>query len=569
MHTAPAGDEDVVAELRAAADLARRRGAPATSAALLTRALAEPPPNTLRPIVLLELGRDEYTSGRIPLAAEHLEAAHRSAVDPSIRGFALLSLFQAKAGNFAAQRALEPLFERTLPEALAQNRELGLRLWAVKLLTIQPGPAWHEAARGVDELECATPGEAILIGHSALPITRRGTTGPQLAAAAERAALHADPLLEEGATALVMTGIVLGLVWADRLETAERLLGRAIDTARRRGSVADFSLAHNFRATVHHRAGRLRDAEADAQTALAAATGEGWAGAGIGALSPLIASLVDQGRIDDAARELATFLPTGEISDTPALNPLLYQRMRLRTAQGDAPRARADYAEARRRIDLHFSGIDPSWVPFLLDAAKSFHVFGELAQRNAVLNEAMELAAHWDLPGYVGQARHVAARLAGGNDAVNELVSSIQLLRGSPSRLELARALITLGEVLRRRGRRTDSREPLREGYELARQCGAETLAETARTELRASGIRLRREAVSGVDSLTASERRIAELAAGGASNPEIAQALFLTIKTVEGHLTSTYRKLDISGRSGLADTLTRETSGSGQGSSP
>lgn len=178
MRTAPAGDEDVVVELRAAADLARRRGAPATSAALLTRALAEPPPITLRPVVLLELGQDEYTAGRIPLAAEHLEAAHRSAADASMRGLALLSLFQAKAGNFADQRALEPLFERTLPEALVQNRELGLRLWTAKLLTMQPGPAWHEAARGVDQLECATPGEAILVGHAALPITRRGTTGP-------------------------------------------------------------------------------------------------------------------------------------------------------------------------------------------------------------------------------------------------------------------------------------------------------------------------------------------------------------------------------------------------------
>jgi DNA-binding CsgD family transcriptional regulator len=81
-------------------------------------------------------------------------------------------------------------------------------------------------------------------------------------------------------------------------------------------------------------------------------------------------------------------------------------------------------------------------------------------------------------------------------------------------------------------------------------------LAETARAELRASGVRLRREALSGVESLTASERRIAELAAEGASNPEIAQALFLTVKTVESHLTHAYRKLDIAGRSELAEAL-------------
>jgi DNA-binding CsgD family transcriptional regulator len=97
---------------------------------------------------------------------------------------------------------------------------------------------------------------------------------------------------------------------------------------------------------------------------------------------------------------------------------------------------------------------------------------------------------------------------------------------------------------------------PLGEGYELARQCAALALVETARAELRSSGVRLRREALSGVDALTASERRIADMAAAGASNPEIAQALFLTVKTVEMHLTRAYRKLDIGRRSELPGAL-------------
>ena len=108
---------------------------------------------------------------------------------------------------------------------------------------------------------------------------------------------------------------------------------------------------------------------------------------------------------------------------------------------------------------------------------------------------------------------------------------------------------MSLGAALRRAGHRVDSRVPLREGYELARRCGAEGLAETARSELRASGIRLRREAASGADALTPSERRIADMAAAGLSNPEIAQELFLTVKTIEMHLTRVYRKLDIGRR--------------------
>lgn len=115
---------------------------------------------------------------------------------------------------------------------------------------------------------------------------------------------------------------------------------------------------------------------------------------------------------------------------------------------------------------------------------------------------------------------------------------------------------MTLGALLRRRGARVESREPLRAGYELANACGAEALAQTARAELRASGVRVRRATVSGADALTASERRIAEMAAAGSSNAEIAQALFLTVKTVEMHLTSVYRKLDIHSRRALPAAL-------------
>lgn len=148
------------------------------------------------------------------------------------------------------------------------------------------------------------------------------------------------------------------------------------------------------------------------------------------------------------------------------------------------------------------------------------------------------------------------ARLGTVAAGAEDLHEAIEHLRRSPAGLELARALVTLGSRLRRAGRRADSRPPLREGYELARQAGAEELAETARVELVATGVRLRREALSGVDSLIASERRIAELAAAGASNPEIAQRLFLTVKTVEMHLTHAYRKLGITRRGQLPRAL-------------
>ena len=131
-------------------------------------------------------------------------------------------------------------------------------------------------------------------------------------------------------------------------------------------------------------------------------------------------------------------------------------------------------------------------------------------------------------------------------------------LAGSESRLALAAALLDHGAALRRSKHAADSREPLRQALDLAHRCGAHGLAEHARIELQASGARPRRSELTGVAALTASERRIADLAAAGCSNREIAQQLFLTRKTVESHLRSVYMKLDIEGRAGLPQLLSQ-----------
>jgi len=126
----------------------------------------------------------------------------------------------------------------------------------------------------------------------------------------------------------------------------------------------------------------------------------------------------------------------------------------------------------------------------------------------------------------------------------------------SPARYERARSLTEYGAALRRAGRRREAREPLREALELADRCGALRTARRAREELLATGARPRRAARSGADSLTPSERRVCRLATEGLSNREIAQALFVTVRTVEGHLTQAYMKLDIASREQLAAAL-------------
>lgn len=556
IHASPAGDQKVVAALRLAAECARARGAPATEMALLRRALAEPPTAAARGKLLLALGQAEYATGEAGEAAVHLEEAHRCAPDPLIRGRALIELFQASPGGLESRRTLAPLVDQTLREVEDQDRELALRLRAIKTILMTRSPGDADAALAEErDLTGATPGEAVLLGHLTFVRMRADASAAEIAGIAERASRQADALLEEGATALVITGIVLGLRWADRLDAAENLLDRAVSIARRRGSTADFAIALTHRASVHRRAGRLLEAEADARAALAAAAEPAWSWAGRPSVVPLLASLLDQGRVDEAAQELAAAHPEEEVLDAPPMTPLLLERMRLRAAQGDHRRALVDWEEAVRRAE-RLIGISPAWIEDLIVAADVQQALGDKDAAQALVAQALALARRWGTPGAIGEALHATARLGGGEHAVEMLRHAVENLQRSPARLELARGLVTLGGALRRRGHRVDSREPLREGYELARLCGAPGLAETARAELRASGIRLRREALTGADALTASERRIAEMAAAGASNAEIAQGLFLTVKTVEMHLTHAYRKLDISRRSQLAEAL-------------
>jgi DNA-binding CsgD family transcriptional regulator len=146
--------------------------------------------------------------------------------------------------------------------------------------------------------------------------------------------------------------------------------------------------------------------------------------------------------------------------------------------------------------------------------------------------------------------------LEGGERGLELLRESLSVLEASPARLEHARTLAEYGAALRRANRRAEAREPLRAALEWARPAGALAVARRAHEELEATGEKVRPLLEGGIDSLTPSERRVAALAAEGHTNREIAQSLFLSIKTVEGHLSNAYRKLDVSSRRELSAVL-------------
>ena len=160
-----------------------------------------------------------------------------------------------------------------------------------------------------------------------------------------------------------------------------------------------------------------------------------------------------------------------------------------------------------------------------------------------------------------GAALRASGILEDGPAGHDLLEESLRVLQGADAPLEHARTLVELGAALRRSNNRAAAREPLTAGLELARVCGADRLAARAVEELHASGARPRRQRAFGPDSLTSAEGRVARMAAEGMTNKEIAQALFVTAKTVENQLGVVYRKLGIGSRDQLSRTLLPEVS--------
>jgi DNA-binding CsgD family transcriptional regulator len=228
--------------------------------------------------------------------------------------------------------------------------------------------------------------------------------------------------------------------------------------------------------------------------------------------------------------------------------------MRVRAAAGERALAVADWHEALRRPIQGTPAA--SWIENQLVVADVLRAGADASAARRLAADALDAARHWGTPGAVGEALLGVARVDAAVDAVDVLREAVDLLERSPARLVHAQALIDLGAALRRRGDRREGRGPLRDGLVLAEGCDADSLAERARRELAASGVRVHRQARGAAGLLTASERRIADLAIAGASNAEIAQGLFVTLKTVEMHLTNAYRKLGIAKRTELERAL-------------
>jgi DNA-binding CsgD family transcriptional regulator len=559
----PAADGWVVEQLLEAARAARQKGSPESEAVFLRRVLAEPPPPGERSGLLLDLGMAEASAGLVGWP-EHLQQAMDAAPNAALAAEAAMVLAHALSRAQRYTEAVEVL-DRASSALDSGHAELELQLEAAAVLPALNVPVTapsvalrRERLREPSASDPAVPPEVLASAAFVSVLTNEpAETGADLATRALFAQDSAGPVSDRRpwfSFAAWFSHATFALLLAERYAQLRPLLDASIAQARVTGDGGRLAVGLRDRGWLALRRGDLSAAEGDARTALAATELPAPPMYRVMNGSLLIKVLVDQGKLDDAEQALAPLDHEAGSGFATAWG-LRFARGRLRVAQGRVAEGLEDFLGLG--VDLTRAIVTcPSYLPWRSEAALADLALGNHESAERLAAAELELARAFGTPRALGLALRAAGVVAGGDRGEALLREAIDALERGDARLERARALADLGALLRRRNRRTKARELLREALDASHGAGAIPLAEYAQTELRATGARPRRVVLTGLDSLTASERRIAELAGEGLTNREIAQTLFITARTVEGHLTSVFRKLRLESRDALPAAL-------------
>ena len=551
-QTIPNGDPFVVATLQKAAQRALQRGSSDVAVSLLTRALNEPPTESQRGDIVRALGLAQRLLDN-PVAIHLLTEAFELVQDPERRARIGIELGRCLLRANEPDAAIDA-FRKARAVLGGTDPELDESIWSevINVGWFQPENITASEAE-VETIDVGRlhggVGSDLLRTALAFDATRQGVNRTRAIELA-RAAVAAQRIDMLGARGLHLATLTLSTGGVP--DEALAVYDRVLHAAYARGDNVLASAAALFRAYTQIRRGDLLGAEADIArfSELMA-----WETARMYAAAFQTELAVERGELDRAeaiARE------SGLPDQIPANGNLTFfqlARAKLRLEQhrfGDGIRE----LEALRD-NLTALGIENSLLyDWRAHLALAYHAAGRRDDALKVALEAVDRARTWAAPNSVGVALRALGLVEGGTSGEKLLRESVEVLEPAQARLEHARSLVELGAALRRGNKRSDSREYLRQGLELAHKLGATALEERAQTELAATGARPRRLMLSGIESLTPSERRVAEMAAENMTNKDIAQALFVTPKTVEVHLSSVYRKLEISSRAQLPAAL-------------
>ncbi|MGO1057063.1 helix-turn-helix transcriptional regulator [Crossiella sp. CA198] len=549
---------EAAAVLRKAAVALLAAGDARTATAHLTRAVDEDPDD---PALRAELGRALLRTGEAARARDELRAAAVGLPDAELVAAAASATAVVDGPGVAIAELEAAIRARPAGDRDVGRLHLEARLAVIRSFLPEERRRSSEHLRGYASLPGGTPDERTLLGLLAQMGRYEVAPAAEVAATASRALANGAYFDDAtGSTEAMVAWVValLALISADGTEPARREIDRARLRVRAHGSPVEFAMVANAALFLNWRLGEVTAMEAESEGALAAITCEDPVPHVIAlrATGTHFSAYAALERGDLAAATAALDRFEAEHPDRPRLMPTIWlhePRALIALGHGDPRQARA---QALRQRDLMLAaGLDPPTIPWRAPAVRAAMLLGNTGEALELAAEQLVIARGWGASTEVGAALRLLAH-ADPDRRLDLLTESIAMLETGPARLELARSLVDLGEALRVARRRGDAREVLHRGIDLAADCGSAALRQRAVEALEALGDRPRRPMFAGPGALTASERRVAGLAAAGRANREIAQELFVTPKTVENHLGRIYTKLGIAGRRDLAQAL-------------
>ncbi len=552
--SAGSGETWVVDVLCAAASRASAGGAPESAASYLRRALEEPPSADARPGVLRRLGLSEAATG-LPSATAHLEEALETGGGDPERAHTLLDLGRARACNGSHQAALAAFEAAAATPGADPSVAVPARAEEIVLGLLDPASRASALRADADPPPEAVPEERrMLLAAKCLRETMRGDSRDVVLDLAGLA-LDGPAMLDDPGGGNLLVGVSLALHACDELEHNDRVLSAAMAHSRAHGSMMAFATASLLRGASRWAQGRLDEAIIDTEQAIDAER-SGWSHFLPAAYGTLVSLHVDRGELQ-AAADVIGRLNVSAHAGSAMIAPWHAALGHLALVE----RRDADALEHFTAWRDAVSGVrnPASFAGWRSASARALSALGRGEEATTLAAEELELARRFGAPRAISVGLREVARTRAGADLeepIALLTEAVSIAGGSEARLEHCRALLELGTVLRRGGRRTEAGRALGEAVELARACGARLLEERADAELQVAGTRVQRAARRGADALSPSERRVVGLAIDGLSNRQIAEALFVTRKAVEWHLGNAYRKLDVRSRGELAGAL-------------
>lgn len=546
-------DERLAAALERSAADAVARGAPGTALHALQRAAALSPDPVRGRARTLTAGHLALSAGR-PEVALALASGLPPATDPAARADTqlLVGAATAQTGQPAeAQALLDAEAERVAAVDPARASAL-LTQASIALMGSGPTPLIARVAARAREL--APPGGDLI--PTMMEAAARAVAGEHDVARGvlrERIGeiLALDPAAP-GHQVIALAGMCLH--WMEEQDQAVRLIAPAVQTLRERGAVTPLAFPLVVLASVHSRRGDFRGARTLAHEA--AALGEEAIGGFLQALTlntrAFVAAYLGEDELCVAHAEQARAIceRLGIYSHRAVAEQALGM---LALSKGELPTA-IGHLERGRAYQLRYGARDPGYMFNESDLTESYVRAGRLDEA-ARMHDELRAGAERTGGAWAAAASARCAALLAGNDKIDEhLAVAIAAHARVDFTFEEARTKLVFGERLRRARRRSEARGLLAEAEATFRAQGAERWADRAAAELAAAGGRARAAAaVPDADDLTAREREVSALVAGGATNAEVAAALFLSPRTVEHHLRQIYRKLGIRSRSELA----------------